>query len=284
LFYTDTDMPEFPSLTFLPVKGLLIHERHDATRTHPLVLRMRSSGVFRNPPVVSPLQDGSGRYMVLDGANRVTALGQMGFPHALVQVVEPDDPGLILQTWNHTVWELNPARFLRGLRLIPGLQMRPLDDPDARPSLEDECGVAMVHTNSGRLYALCAQAIDLETRVRLLNDLVDSYKERARFDRTSLRDARRLAEIYPSFCGLVIFPAFNIHDLLRLAGKAYLLPAGVTRFMIAPRALHLNYPLEELAADKPLEVKNQALHQWLQERLAHKGVRYYAEPTYLFDE
>jgi hypothetical protein len=277
-------MPEFPSLAFLPVEGLLIHERHDATRTHPLVLRMRSSGVFRNPPVVSPLQDGSSRYMVLDGANRVTALGQMGFPHALVQVVEPDDPGLILHTWNHTVWELNPARFLHGLRLIPGLQLRRLDDPAAQPSLEDECGVVMVHTGHGRLYALCAEVIDLEARVRLLNDLVDSYKERARFDRTSLRDARRLAEIYPSFCGLVIFPAFNIHDLLRLAGQAYLLPAGVTRFMIAPRALHLNYPLEELAADKPLEEKNQALHHWIQERLAHKGVRYYAEPTYLFDE
>jgi hypothetical protein len=277
-------MPEFPSLTFLPVASLLIHERHDASRTHPLVLRMRSSGVFRNPPIVSPLLDGSGRYMVLDGANRVTALGQMGFLHALVQVVEPDDPGLILHTWNHTVWELNPARFLRSLRLISGLHMRRLDDPDAQPSLEDECGLALVHTGRGHLYALCAQVTDLETRVRLLNELVDSYKDRARFDRTSLRDARRLVDIYPSFCGLVIFPAFNIHDLLRLAGQAYLLPAGVTRFMIAPRALHLNYPLEELAVDRPLEEKNRALHQWIQDRLAHKGVRYYAEPTYLFDE
>ena len=277
-------MPEFPSLTFLPVNSLLIHERHDATRTHPLVLRMRSSGVLRNPPVVSPLQDGSGRYMVLDGANRVTALDHMGFPHALVQVVEPDDPGLILHTWNHTVWELNPDRFMRGLRLIPGLHLQRLDDPDAQPSLEDECGVSLVDNGRGALYTLCAEVADLETRVWLLNKLVDSYKERARFDRTSLRDARRLADIYPSFCGLVIFPAFNIHELLRLAGKAYLLPAGVTRFLIAPRALHLNYPLDELAAAKPLEEKNQALHHWIQERLAHKGVRYYAEPTYLFDE
>ena len=84
-------MPEFPQLAFLPVHNLLIHERHDNQRTRPLVLRIRASGVWRNPPIVTPLQDGSPRYMVLDGANRITALRQMDFPHALVQIVEPDD-------------------------------------------------------------------------------------------------------------------------------------------------------------------------------------------------
>jgi len=53
---------------------------------------------------------------------------------------------------------------------------------------------------------------------------------------------------------------------------------------VSPRALHLNYPLEELAADRPLEEKNEALQRWIQERIARKGVRYYAEATVLFDE
>jgi hypothetical protein len=141
-----------------------------------------------------------------------------------------------------------------------------------------------VESASGHRYAICAQAADLETHVGLLNSLVDSYKDRARFDRTNLQKASHFREIYPSFCGLVIFPRFHIQDLLRLAGQAFLLPAGVTRFLISPRALHVNYPLEELAADKPIQVKNQALDEWIKERLAHKGVRYYAEATYLFDE
>jgi hypothetical protein len=63
-------MPDFPTLTFLPFDCLLIHERHDDQRTHPLILRIRSSGVFRNPPVVAPLEDGRGRYMVLAGVTR----------------------------------------------------------------------------------------------------------------------------------------------------------------------------------------------------------------------
>ena len=277
-------MPDFPSLTFLPVDCLLIHERHDDQRTQPLIQRIRTSGVFRNPPIVAPLGDGSERYMVLDGANRVTALRQMGYPHALVQVVQPDSPGLTLHTWNHVVWEMNAARFIRGLRALPGSRMLLIDDPDAHPHLEGDCGLAVVESPRGRKYAVCARAVDLETHVRLLNDLVDSYKDRARFDRTSLRDAGHLSEIYPSFCGLVIFPSFHIQDLLRLAGQAYLLPAGVTRFLISPRALHVNYPLHELADNTSVQAKNQALDAWIKERLAHKGVRYYAEATYLFDE
>ena len=277
-------MPEFPTLTFLPVECLLIHERHDDQRTLPLVQRIRSSGVFRNPPVVAPLGDGSERYMVLDGANRVTALQKMGYPHALVQVVQPESPGLTLHTWNHVVWEMNAVRFIDGFRALPGSRMVPTDDLDALPDLEGDCGLAIVETTRGRRYAICAQAEDLQDHVRLLNDLVDSYKDRARFDRTSQRDAHHLSEIYPSFSGLVIFPGFSVQDLLRLAGQGYLLPAGITRFLISPRALHVNYPLQELAADKPVQLKNQALDEWIKQRLAHKGVRYYAEATYLFDE
>jgi hypothetical protein len=82
----------------------------------------------------------------------------------------------------------------------------------------------------------------------------------------------------------VIFPHFEVENVLELAGAGYLLPAGTTRFTVSPRALHLNYPLEELAADKPLEEKNADLQRWIQERIARKGVRYYAEATFLFDE
>ena len=277
-------MPEFPRLAFLPVPDLLIHERHDDQRTRPLVLRIRASGVWRNPPIVSPLQDGTQRYMVLDGANRVTALQEMGFPHALVQIVEPDDPGLSLQNWNHVVWELNPLRFLNGIRKLGGLHLVRMHDESVQPSLEEPCGLAVVQNNKGRKYLVCSQANGLEGRVEILNALVNSYQGRARLDRTNARDIRPLLEFYPSLSGLVIFPNFQIHDLLRLAGQGYLLPTGITRFTIAPRALHLNYPLEELAADKPIDAKDTALQSWIQERIAHKGLRYYAEPTYLFDE
>ena len=120
--------------------------------------------------------------------------------------------------------------------------------------------------------------------MRLLNDLVDSYRSSARFDRTNARNVSQLAEIYPIFSGLVIFPQFSIEDIMQVAGRGSLLPSGITRFTISPRALHLDYPLEALAADKPLEEKNAELRAWLKAKLERKGVRYYAEATFLFDE
>jgi hypothetical protein len=53
---------------------------------------------------------------------------------------------------------------------------------------------------------------------------------------------------------------------------------------MSPRALRVNYPLEELSANKSLEDKNAALDRWVNERVARKGVRFYAESTVLFDE
>ncbi|OGO39939.1 MAG: hypothetical protein A2Z03_08740 [Chloroflexi bacterium RBG_16_56_8] len=82
----------------------------------------------------------------------------------------------------------------------------------------------------------------------------------------------------------MIFPRLDIQTLLELAGRGSVLPPGITRFTVSPRALHLNYPLHELSSGKPLEYKEAYLKQWVEERVTKKGVRLYAEATFLFDE
>jgi hypothetical protein len=94
----------------------------------------------------------------------------------------------------------------------------------------------------------------------------------------------RLKSTYENLCGLVIFPRFEIRQVLFLAGRGCLLPTGITRFTVSPRVLHLNYPLEAMAREEPIDAKNLELQNFLQQRVASKGVRYYAEATYLFDE
>src|SRR3990172_8750711 len=141
-----------PKLAFLPVECLIIHEWHDEQRTPPLIERIQRSGIFRNPPIVSPLPDNTGRYMVLDGANRTTALRKMGFPHALVQVVQPDGPGLKLQNWNHVIWELSPADFLLGVRDIAEINLLPCEDENEKPDLWGECGLAVIQLANCKAY------------------------------------------------------------------------------------------------------------------------------------
>jgi L-serine kinase (ATP) / ParB family transcriptional regulator, heme-responsive regulator len=276
-------IPNLPVLSFLKIEDVIIHEWHDDQRTPPLIDRIRETGLFRNPPIVAPLHDGTGRYMVLDGANRITALRSMGFPDVLVQVVEPDQPGLHLENWNHVLWEMDPKVLLADIRAIPNVNPVVMED-QSQPNIMDDCGLALVQIPRGNKFTLCTGSDELVIKVALLNAIVDCYKNRGKLDRTMARDVRDLEDVYTNLSGLIIFPQFKIQDVLQLAGAGYLLPTGITRFTISPRALHVNYPLYELAADKTLEEKNETLQRWVQSRINKKGVRYYAEATFLFDE
>jgi hypothetical protein len=71
---------------------------------------MAADGVLRNPPI-GP-HSGS-RFVVLDDANRVTALTSLGIPHVVAQVVDYEDEELILDTWYHLVSNLPREIFMR---------------------------------------------------------------------------------------------------------------------------------------------------------------------------
>jgi hypothetical protein len=63
------------------------------------------------------------------------------------------------------------------------------------------------------------------------------------------------------------------------------LPPGISRHIIQGRALKVNYPLAVLRDQTiSLAEKNEQLSLWIQEKLAKRQVRYYAESSYLFDE
>ena len=83
---------------------------------------------------------------------------------------------------------------------------------------------------------------------------------------------------------MVIFPRVRPADILELTANGARLPAGITRHVIPNRALRLNLPLEVLGEDKSLEEKNAWLAEMIQQKMMAKGIRYYAEPTFMFDE
>ncbi len=271
-----------PNLRILPLESLILHEDHDMQRTLPLVEKLRAAGILRNPPIVMPLMDGTKRYMVLDGANRVTSLTEMEFPHIVAQVVEADDPYVNLHTWNHIVWDMSAKTLMSDLRKVEGLEVIKVD---THKSLDAPKYVPVhVRFPDGKLYLLAETPTDLASHIRTLNNIVNIYKSRATIDRTSQTLVDSLKSIYPNLTALIIFPSFKIKTVLKLAGRRIVLPTGITRFTVSPRALHLNYPLHELSSGKPIEYKKEYLQKWIEERVKKKGVRLYSEATFLFDE
>jgi hypothetical protein len=275
-------IPSLPNLRILNIKDIILHEDHDNQRTLPLVEKLRAQAIMRNPPIVMPLTDGTGRFMVLDGANRVTSLREMEFPHIVAQVVESNYPHVNLQTWNHVVWGMNKKKLMSALRKIKEIKpvkvnrQKSLDAPKYVP--------VQIRLADGEYYMLKEEPSDLAEHILTMHKIVNAYKVAASLDRTSQTLVDSFTKIYPDLTALVIFPGFKIKTVLKLASQNVVLPTGITRFTVSPRALHLNYPLHELSSGKPIEYKQEYLDNWIQERVKKKGARYYAEATFLFDE
>jgi hypothetical protein len=271
-----------PKLKILPIDSVILHEDHDMQRSLPLIEKLRAAGILRNPPIVMPLTDGSNRYMVLDGANRVTSLLEMEFPHIVAQVVQPNDPNVNLQTWNHVVWGMSSKSILskfqklKGLKVIKFNSKKSMDAPKYVP--------VHIRLPDGKLFLLEEEPADLASHIQTLHAVVNCYKTSASLDRTSQTLIDTFRGIHKNLTALIIFPHFKIRTLLKLAGQQVVLPTGITRFTVSPRALHLNYPLHELSSGKPIEYKQEYLGQWIDERVKKKGVRLYSEATFLFDE
>ena len=278
--------PKYPTLAILPVHSLIIHEYHDDSRTGPLIERIRASGIFTNPVIVTPLHDHTARYMVLDGANRTTATRKMGFQHILAQVVEPDQLGIETHTWNHVIWDLPPEDLLAGIQAIPGITIHPSTVEKAFDAvIHRKTSLVAVHLPDDTVYEVHIHQTSAIERNHFMNAIMNSYIHRARMDRTAQRTVEQLKKMYPSLSGLVFTPKMPIAHLISLVSHGELIPAGVTRFPIPPRALRVNFPLDILESQSlSLAEKNDALEDFVQMRLSRKGVRYYAEETVLYDE
>jgi hypothetical protein len=274
-----------PDLRFVPVEALVPHEEHDEQRLQPLVRRLREEAVLRNPPIVAALPDDPGdRYVVLDGANRATAARLAGFPHMLVQVVRYEEPWVRLLTWCHALGDVACEDFERDLRAVPGLEVRREPQLHARAMLARREALALVMCEDGHADTLSAEG-DLHRRNALLNAVVDTYRGRRRYLRVTTGSLVETRARHPEVTALVVFPHFEPFEVIELATGGARLPAGITRHLIRWRALRVNVPTDVLSdAARSAEDKQAWFDERLRDTLLHRRVRYYEEPTVLFDE
>jgi hypothetical protein len=276
------DSNALPDLRMLPSDALIPHEDVDPRRIERLSHRIHQEGVLKNPPVVAPIPE-SDQYVVLDGANRALAFMTLGIPHIVAQLVTYDLPGLVLDTWYHVVSGMPLHEFEQAITSITCAHLVESNLASARRKLESGEAIS---------YIVSAEGVRTVTRpsstpagdLRILRDLVNAYKGKADIYRASNDVWELQSPYYPNITGLVIFPRYRPQDILEAARNDYKIPSGITRHVIPNRALNINIPLEILAADKEIAAKHQWLQEWMMERMASNAIRYYAEPTFSFNE
>jgi hypothetical protein len=278
------DLPDLPDLRILPTDSLSAHEHADEGRSAPLVEALRSSGVLRNPPIVLPMGGHPDRYVVLDGANRTLAFRLLELPYVLTQVVHAGASSVTVETWNHVILDLPPDSLKRALEEIPEVALVPSDADRASYEVSAGGTLGYLALADGEVFEVVCETEPLDLRLRNLEFLVRAYMGRVQVERTSARNVADVVRVFPSANGLLVFRRFEVDEIVAAVSMGRLLPAGLTRFVVSPRALRVNYPLARLAAAGSLEAKQEELEAWIRTRVSDRQVRFYAEATFLFDE
>ncbi|HEY7727939.1 MAG TPA: hypothetical protein VID50_05750 [Candidatus Eisenbacteria bacterium] len=275
-----------PDLRFVPVASLLPHEMEDVRRARALARRLREEGEMKNPPVVAPVASPAAgdRYVLLDGANRYSAVRASRFPDILVQRVRYEDPRIVLSTWHHALEEEPAGDLARELGRINGLTLETRPIEEARAALAAREALAYVAGSQAEAVALRGGG-DLAGRMALLSAVVEIYRGRFPIHRVTTESLSAARARLPRTSVMVVFPTFEKREILDAACEGALLPAGITRHLIPGRALRVHMPLDRLAdAVESVEEKNRWLHDWIARRVATHRVRFYEESTILFDE
>ncbi|MBE2270325.1 MAG: hypothetical protein IAE80_18970 [Anaerolinea sp.] len=270
---TTKDVPT-PDLRIVATASLQPHEEHDTQRSAPLIESLKSARYMINPPLVSPMSNDE--YVILDGANRAYCFSQLDYPHLLVQVTSYNGGLVELDNWQHVVGGWNIGDFIGTLRELPEITVS---------EGENEGVIAHLYLRDNGVLSIHAPAKDVHERNAALRKVVAVYQQNAALHRTTLSDPDEVWSLYPDGIALVIFPRYQPADIIEAAQYRAYLPPGISRHIVNGRAIRVNYPLEYLRdPGKDIHEKNVILRRWLQEKLASRQIRYYAEGTYQFDE
>ena len=252
-------IPSLEDLLLVDLGCLILHEAHDEDRLARLRERIEAEREQRNPIIVSPHED---RYLVLDGAHRVRALGEIGSRFALVQAVEPPEKA---EGWGHLLNGVGRADLdnIEGIEVSHG----PGDAP-----------LAKVETAGGETLLLSAKEDGLPGRVRALWNLQSFYPRGVVVRRVEPDGAARLSDGE----ALISYRSFTPRDLAEIVDSGTVLPAGITRFRVRERVLGVRYPLDRMMDGDP-RVRNAELRGFVERRWAENRVRYYGEPVVLFE-
>lgn len=258
-------MPHLPVLRVVPLESIRQHEEIDPLRVERLMGRIESEGVQVNPMICSVTEDGD--LILLDGATRTESLRQLGLPHAVVQMVEPEQ--VTLETWHHVVRGCTPDEFVAAVRSRDDLL------------LSEAEGTPGIHVNGRGSMLVLGEGISPNAT---LSSLVSSYVGKWRVSRAADPGLDPVSWSFPDWSAIIEFPILTLDDVTKAAVIDDLLPAGITRFLVNERALRLNVGLDLLASPGLVEEKQEVLDSLIAERAADGRVRRYEETVFILDE
>ncbi|MGK0169409.1 MAG: hypothetical protein ACI9W2_001130 [Gammaproteobacteria bacterium] len=274
-----------PTLKLVPTGSIRFHERPERRRTLKLVARLRDEGVLRNPPIIADIGDGN--YLLLDGANRVSAFRELGCPEVPAQIVDYSDQSIALRGWHHLL--LDPA----GLDLrskygaIEGVELREISAAALSSALEFRQVFAVYVDHEASPWGLFPSdaAPSLSARMRVLTAVISCYENDSPLERVKLANYDDLPSVVQRQAfELCLFPTLTKEELLELVRANQLIPTGISRHLIPGRVLGLSVKLDFLRSMASAEQRQEHFKAHVEGLQLAGRVRYYEEPVFILNE
>jgi hypothetical protein len=274
-----------PRLQLVRAADVRFHEHPERQRTDRLVARLRRDGVLRNPPIVAALDERS--YVLLDGANRLSAFRELGHGVVPVQIVDYASPAIQLKSWHHLLLEGAALGLRATFGRIPGVRLEAVSPDDAADVVRGRRAFAVLVDETQACWALrpAAGDVQLDAWLEALDGVVSAYEGRTRLERIKWADD---SDLPPSLDELehqlLLFPTLEKQELLDIVRSHRLIPTGITRHIVNGRALALDLDLDFLSELQDDTARIAHFDAYVQHLMVEGRVRYYEESVFILDE
>ena len=278
-------------LEIVSIKNILAHEEFDPSRSDNLVKKFKENNTLMDPVIVAPL--GDGKYLQLDGMNRMHCFKTLKIKTILCQIVDYNNQEIVkLSSWVH-LFQAKKKDFYKYIQNNKNLVIRSAETEEIGPRYikEKDFGrlVTVIDKKEGAfLISTGGNFID---KIKRLNIIVSFYQNNITRETLPFNLTRRNIRLF--FCEnphlnfyenpdtnlMVVFPNFTPQQVIEVVKAGGLFPAGVTRHLINGRCLGINAPLSLFDNSKSISVQNQQLDKFL----SKKKVRSYEESVIKFE-
>lgn len=275
--YTDN----YFDLELLKLSELKLHEATENNRLRNIFNRISRAKYLMNPVI-------TGRYnediILLDGANRYGSLQEIGCKLILAQVLDYTDKNLILDKWNHLVYDFHIDELKKYCEVYE-LPFKKVNYSYGLSRQEKDLNYMLAADIYNDENILIKLPHHMDELIMQLDSITKIYFKHYPFDRSEsdikFTDLRKYTRRKGT---LIVFPKFTKHHIVSIANSNYRLPAGISRHRVNNRVLHVKYEIRKLMNEKNIKQKQDELKLILNEKIDSNKVRQYQESVIVFDE
>jgi hypothetical protein len=261
------------NLKLLKISDIKLHENTENKRLRNIFQRISHDKFLNNPVIVAKYNDD---YILIDGANRLSSLEEIGCKLVLAQIIDYKDKAIKLLSWNHFVYDFELSKLT---------ELCEKDIRSGQKAAAKGINKVLASDIENNKHILIIFPNNFEKSLDALLKITSLYAHKYIFDRTESDIKIKELQKFSRKKGVLIdFPDFSKEDIVKIARNNLKIPTGISRHILRNRVLHVRYPIKNLLDTKNLIEKMKELEKYLYKKIDDNKVRQYKESVIIFDE